>query len=218
MAAFVFHRIASVVALTSGLLTFSAMAALLAPKEGEEAGPKVWPVDPAKHQIVIKRDVLEPSQAAMISAAEAVPAPKEELQKAAKLEADQPAIPEGGQVWWYQEKLNLRIPYSITSDAISYYSEIVTSDSKKSFKSYAQPSSHLNYQASVKFHKEITLDDKPFKDVNVVTLKLSFSADFTLEATSGLSFEKTRTVVLDSANKVLHVSGDGPTETRILML
>ena len=214
MSAFIFHC----VALTSGLLVCSATAAMMAPKEGEAAGPKVWPIDPTKHQIVIKREALEPSHAAMINVAEAIPAPKESLQKAAKLEADQPAIPEGDQVWWYQEKLNIRIPYSITSDAISYYSEIVTNDAKKSFKSYAQPSSHFDYHASVRFHKDITLDDKTFKDVNVVTLKLSFSADFTLEATSGLSFEKTRIVVLDSANKVLHVSGDGPTETRIMML
>jgi hypothetical protein len=191
---------------------------MMAPKEGEEAGPKNWPADPSKHQIVIRREAADAKLSAMIAAAEAAPAPKAALHKAALEEAGQAAIPQDDKVWWYQEKLCTRIPYSITGDAITYYSEVVANYAKKAFKSYAEPSSLLDYHASVKFHKELKLDDKTFKDVNVVTLKLTFTANFTAEATAGLNFEKTRLVVLDAANKVLHISGDGATETRIMMM
>ena len=214
---------AAIFALAFALLAGSAIsqsttAAMLAPKEGEAAGPKDWPADPTKHQLVIKRETTDAKQSAMITAAEAAQAPREALHKAALEEVGQPAIPQGDKVWWYQEKLGIRIPYSITSDAITYFTEIVATNAKKAFKSYALPSSSLDYHASVKFHKEFKLDDKTFMDVNVVTLKLSFTANFTAEATAGLRFEKTRVVVLDAANKVIHVSGDGPTETKIMMM
>lgn len=150
----------------------------------------------------------------MITAAEAAQVSKEELIKA----TTNIAIPQGDKVWWYEEKLGTRIPYALTGDAISYYSEVVANHAKTAFKSYAMPSSRLDYHAGVQFQKEFKLDDKTFNDVNVVTLKLSFSANFTAEATSGLSFDKKRIVVLDSGNKVIHISGDGPTEARIMML
>ncbi len=204
--------------LAGSAISQSTMAAMLAPKEGEVAGPKDWPADPTKHQIVIKRETTDAKLSAMITAAEAAPVPKEALHKAALEDAGQPAIPQDDKVWWYQVKLGTRIPYSITGDAITYYSEVVASNAKKAFKSYAEPSSRLDYHASVKFHKEVTLDGKTFKDVNVVTLKLNFTANFTAAATADLRFEKTRVVVLDTANKVLHISGDGPTETEIRMM
>ena len=132
--------------------------------------------------------------------------------------SNQPALPKEGNLWWYQEQLGLRIPYAITGDAVTYYSGIVAEYAKKGFKSYAKPSSRLNYQASVQFHEEFKLDGKTFKGVNVVTMELTFSANFTAEATSGMSFEKKRIVVLDAGNKVQHLSGDGPTEAAIMML
>ena len=219
---------ACIIALNSLMLAVAvfsgpATAAMPAPKEGEEAGPKDWPVNPAKHEVVIKRVATDDKQSAMIAAAEVVQAPREAVLKEAKAQdpnadANQAALPQGDKVWWYQEKLGIHIPYAITSEAIIYYSELVANNTRKIFKSYAEPSSRLEYQASVEFHKEFKLDDKTFNEVNVVTLKLSFAANFTAEATSGLSFEKTRIVVLDAGNKVLHLSGDGPTEAMIMML
>jgi hypothetical protein len=80
------------------------------------------------------------------------------------------------------------------------------------------PSSRLDYHAIAQFHKEFKVNDKTFANVNVVTLVLIFSANFTAEATSGMQFEKIRIVILDASNKVLHISGDGPTEVPIMML
>ncbi len=214
-------RISSCMAVLSfcGIISHAAM---LAPKEGEDVGPKDWPVDPTKHLVVIKRDATDAKQSAIITAAEAAPTSQAELQKAAEAakqqDANGAAVPQDDKTWWYEEKLGTRIPFAITGAAITYYEEAVTALGKKTFKSYAQPSSGLDYHASVSFQKEFTIDEKTFTDVNVVTMKLHFSANFTAEATSGLGFEKTRVVVLDAANKVLHISGDGATEAAILML
>ena len=214
--------------LVCSALSLPASAAMLAPKEGEEVGPKVWQVNPAQHQIVIKREGLDARQAAMITAAEAVQPSKEAIRQAVEAgdrkdapglaQAEEVKLPVGEKIWWYKEQLGVRIPCAITGDAITYFSELVAKNAKQAFKSYAMPSSRLEYLAGVQLHKEFKLDEKTFKDVNVVTLKLSFCANFTAEATTGMSFEKTRIVILDPENKVLHISGDGPSEVMVLML
>jgi len=197
----------------------AALAAMPALEDGGSTGPKDWPADPANHVIVIKREARDETQSTMITSAEAAQASQEALQKEAAARSRTPTtFPKEKNLWWYQEQLGLRIPYAITGDAVTYYSGIVADYAKKEFKSYARPSSRLNYHASVRFHEEFKLDGKTFKEVNVVTMELTFSANFTAEATSGLSFEKTRVVVLDAGNRVLHLSGDGPTQTSILML
>ena len=68
------------------------------------------------------------------------------------------------------------------------------------------------------FHKEFKLGDKTFNDVHVVTLKLTFEQNFAATGTEGMHFEKERVVVLDAEGKVLHISGDGPTEVPIMAI
>lgn len=194
-----------------------AWAAFSGPVSGAiEAGsePKDWPANPAKHQVVIRREATDDKQTAMIAAAEAAQAPKEALRKA----AGETPLPEGDKVWWYQEQLGIRIPCAITGDAVAYYSEIVGKYGKQAFNRFMEPSSNLDYHAGVKFHKEFKLDDKTFTDVHVVTLKLTFSQNFAATQTEGMRFEKQRIVVLDAKGKVLHLSGDGPTEVPIMAI
>ena len=181
-----------------------------------EAGsmPKEWPANPAKHQIVIRREAADAKETAMIAAAEAAQASKEALSKA----AGDAAVPAGNKVWWYEEKLGIRIPCAITSDAIAYYSDLVGSYGKQALKRFMDPSSSLDYHAGVKFHNELKLDDTDFRDVHVVTLKLTFSENFAASTTEAMRFQKERVVVLDANGKVLHISGDGPTEVPILAI
>ena len=89
---------------------------------------------------------------------------------------------------------------------------------KQEFKRHIEPSSRLEYHAGVKFHKEFNLDDRIFNNVHVVTLKLTFAQNFAATQTEGMNFEKVRTVILDAGGKVLHLSGDGPTEVPILAI
>ncbi len=180
----------------------------------EGTKPKDWPANPAKHQVVVRREAADKQQAAMIAAAEAVPTSKEALRQA----AGDAAVPEGEKVWWYKEELGIRIPCAITADAVAYYSNLVEKYGKQNMKGYAEPSSRLDYHADVKFHKEFKFDGITYKDVHVVTMKLTFSENFAATSTAGMELQKERMVVLDKGGKALLVTGDGPTEVPTLMI
>lgn len=197
------------VVLAWAALSGSAMAALV---EGSE--PKDWPADPAMHVVNVRREAADGKQASMIAAAEAVMPSRETLRKAAGDEG----APEGVKIWWHREVNGIRIPCGITADAVTYFSELVTRFGKQTLKRYARPSSRLDYRATVAAHEEFERDGQTFKDVHVVRLKLTFSENFVMTQTEGMEFQKERVVILDAAGKVLHVSGDGPTEVAILAI
>jgi len=187
----------------------SAPAAML---EGSE--PKNWPADPEKHKAEVQRKPDDKKQEAMIAAAEAAQPDPKALREAA---ADSKIAVVNHQ-WWYKLELGTRIPFAITADAVEYYLRMVENNGKQAFKSYLQPSSNVNYQAAVAFHKEFTSGEKVFQNVHVVTLKLKFSQNFVSDQTSGMFFTKERVVILDEAGKVLLITGDGPTEVPILAI
>lgn len=193
------------------------------------AQPKEWPANPDKHKVTIRREAADEKETAMIAAAEAAQPNKDLLEKSA-VDAD-PAhgrgfVPTlkalgagaGEKLWWYKSGLGIRIPFAITADAVTYYSDLVGQYGKKAIKSYGEPSSSLDYHASCKLHKEFKVEDKVFTDVYVVTLKLTFVQKFVATQTAAMNFNKERVVILDSAGKVLHISGDGPTEVPIMMM
>ncbi len=66
--------------------------------------------------------------------------------------------------------------------------------------------------------KEYKSEGMTFKDVHVVTLKLTFEQNFAATQTEGMQFQKSRIVILDDKGKVLHVTGDGPTEVPVLAI
>lgn len=190
--------------------------------------PKEWPADPTKHQVSIRREATDDKQSAMIAAAEAAQPSQEALRKAAAARTRNQApdvaqpqeapLPAGDKVWWDHEQLGIRIPFAITADAVAYFSEWVEKSGKQPLMRYTQPSSRLDYRAGVKFHKEFKLDEKTFNEVHVVTLKLTFSQNFVATQTEGMQFEKDRVVILDAKGKVLHISGDGPSEVAVLAI
>ncbi len=214
-------------------LAFVLALGLALPNQGSAAveegtQPKDWPANPAQHQVVISRTAADAKQTAMIAAAEAAQPSKELLNQAAEArdrndplglaKPHEAKAPAGDKVWWYKEELGIRIPCAITADAVAYYSDLVGKYGKQNLKRYMEPSSRLAYVAGVKFHPEFKLGDQTFKDVHVVTLKLTFSQNFAATTTEGMRFEKERVVVLDAAGKVLLVTGDGPTEVPILAI
>jgi hypothetical protein len=150
----------------------------------------------------------------MIAAAEAAQPSKEALRQA----AGDAAVPAGDKVWWYQEQLGIRIPCAITADAVAYYSDLVGTYAKQDFKRYVEPSSRLDYHATVAAHQKFEHQGQTFEDVHVVTLKLDFSQNFAATQTEGMHFQKERVVILDAKGKVLYISGDGPTEVPILAI
>ena len=207
-------RSSALLGLPCALILCLALAKPASASVVEGAEPKDWPANPAKHQVVVRREAADQKQAAMIAAAEAAQPSKEALRQA----AGDAEVPTGEKVWWYKEELGIRIPCAITAAAVAYYSDLVGAYGKQKFKRYTQPSSRLDYQASVAFHKEFAHQGRAFKDVHVVTLKLTFSQNFAATQTEGMEFRKQRVVILDAEGKVLHISGDGPTEVPILAI
>ena len=171
-----------------------------------KAEPKDWPVAPGKHKTTVRRESRNPVQTTMITAAETAQPPNEALAAT------------GNNVWWNEERLNIRIPRALTSDALAYYSDQVGNFSKQAIKSHAEPFSQLDYNATVELHKEFKQGDKTFTDVHVVTLKLSFAQYFSSTPADGMHFQKERVVILDAGGKVLHIAGDGPTNVHILSI
>jgi hypothetical protein len=214
--------------LTVTLLAWAALFGAAKADIKPDSQPKKWLANPAKHQVVIRRETTDNQKSNLIAAAEAAQPSKETLRLAAEardrndpLGLAQPKdakAPVGDKVWWYKEQLGIRIPCAITTDAVAYYSDLVRKYGSQAFQRYTEPSSRLDYRAGVKFHKEFKLGDQTFHDVHVVTLKLTFDQNFAATATEGMHFEKERMVILDAGSKVLHIAGDGPTEVPILAI
>ncbi|QOV91053.1 hypothetical protein [Humisphaera borealis] len=209
-----------------GLLAWNRLAGVCAASVVPGTMPKEWPANAAKHQVVIRRDAKGKEQAAAIAAAEAARPSAETLRQAAEAgdRNDAPGLANpkeakaDDKAWWYREQLGIRIPCAITGDAVTYYSELVEKYGKQVVKRYTEPNSRVEYHASVKFHKQFKLADKTFNEVHVVTMKLTFDQNFAATTTEGMHFEKERLVVLDATGRVLHIAGDGPTETAILAM
>jgi hypothetical protein len=178
--------------------------------------PKDWPANPKRHVVSVKRISTDEAGAKLIAAAEELP---HDGIGPDPVEPGEPRLetPPKEQ-WWQKEELGIKIPFAITKDAIAYYSELVTGYGKQATKRYMEPSSNFTYEAKVAKQTEFSIDGKTFKDVSVVTMEMKFMESFAATTTEALSFEKRRTVVFDGDGKVLHVSGDGPTEAAILAI
>ena len=177
-------------------------------------GPKEWPANTNRHTVVIVRSASDDAGRALIARAEGLQPDRAELAKA----AGDVSLPREGKVWWFREQFGIRLPYTVTGDAVTYYTGLVTGYSKTRMKRYAEPSSALKYTAAVKRHERFELDGKSWQNVDVVTLKLEFRQSFCATGTEAFGFTKERTVVFDAQGKVLHVSGDGVTDVPVMAI
>ena len=178
------------------------------------AEPKEWKANPAKHQVIIKREASDSKLAALIATAEAAQPSKEAVLKA----ADTATPPKGDPLWWYKEELGVRIPFAVTRDAVTYYTGLVHSYGRQSMKRFTEPTSEFNYHASIQFHADFTHEGKSFTNVHVVSLTLKFTQNFCATVTEGMAIEKVRTVIIDNQGAVVLVHGDGPTDVPILAI
>jgi hypothetical protein len=169
----------------------SAMQADCAMLPGSE--PKDWPANPDKHVISITRETANETEAKMITAAEKTK-------------------PETG-VWWITKDgepvltCRLKTPHAITKDALDYYSGKIMEYRNTAFRSYSEPSSRLNYKATVARHDKYTLNGKEYQNVYVVKMEMQFSIAF-VYGTEGTDFSKTRTVVLNADGVSQAIDGD----------
>jgi hypothetical protein len=113
---------------------------------------------------------------------------------------------------------NVKIPFALTGEAVTYYSALVTGFGKQVIIGYVKPDSHFTYKASVSQHAEFTLDEKKFQNVTVVTLSMKFNESFAATTDATVTFSKKRVIVFDKDGKALHVSGDGETQVMISVI
>lgn len=201
----------------SGIATLLAMCALsiqAAMLPGAET--KDWPTDPASHVVKIERVITKADDAKWITAAENLPADAVAL-RAEVLKQDENAVVAEKQ-WWHSESLNVKIPFALTGDAVTYYSDLITSYGKQVMNRYSKPGSSFTYSASVSQHTEFAIDEKTFQNVTVVTLSMKFSESFAATTTEAMNFSKQRVVVFDKDGKALHCSGDGETFAEIMAI
>ncbi len=160
--------------------------------------PKDWPANPKRHVVTLKR--MPDHEAAL---------------KAITLAENAPS---GTNAWSSGTQLGVRLPFALTHPALEYYEALVRGYQKRSWKTFIEPRSLMDYSATVSHHETFERDGQTFRDVDVVEMKLTLQAEFTQEGTQGLHFIKTRTVVLDRKGRVLAVLGDGPTEVPVFAI
>ncbi len=197
----------------AGISSFVAMCSLstqAAVLEGSE--PKEWPADPASHVVKIKRTITEADDAKWITAAENIPADAAAV-RAAALQHDANAAV-GEKEWWYMESEDVKIPFALTGDTVTFYSGLVTGYGMQKAQRFIKPSSHFSYNATVSQQDKFTLDEKTFQNVTVVTLRMKFR----YESDRSISLSKQRVVVFNKDGKALHVSGDGKTQVKISVI
>jgi len=176
--------------------------------------PKLWPANPAKHQVIMKRTAADETEKKMIALAESACPAKKDVEAAGKLPGGQSA----DQPWSNKEVNGLKIPYAITAAAIEYYTNFVQTAGAKEFKRYIEPSSKLTYQASVQTKQDFKLDGKSVPRVYVVKMKLEFDESFVNTTTEAVHFDCEREVVLDGDGKVLKITGDGDVEVPVMAI
>lgn len=162
------------------------------------AVPKDWPANPKRHVIALKRTPDDESALKKIALAETAPS--------------------GTNSWSSGAQLGIPLPYSLTRKALEHYEALIRGYQKRSWKTYVEPRSQMDYTAELSHQATFERDGRSFRDVDVVEMKLMFDAAFTQEGTQGVEFIKTRTVVLDRKGVVLAVFGDGPTEAMVLAI
>jgi hypothetical protein len=196
------------------LITMCALSTQAAMLPGSE--PKDWPADPSSHVVKIERVITKADDAKWIAAAESLPADAAALREAAKKQDKNAAVV--AKQWWYMESVNVKIPFALTGDAVTYYSDLVTGFGKQAMKRYSKPGSNFTYSASVSHHAEFTVDEKKFQNVTVVTLSMEFSENFAATTTEAMNFSKQRVIVFDKDSKALYISGDGETQAPVMAI
>lgn len=160
--------------------------------------PKDWPANPKRHVVTLKRMPGDEAALKAITIAENASS--------------------GTNAWSSGTQLGIRLPFALTRPALEYYEALIRGYQKRSWKTFIEPRSHMDYSATVSHHETFERDGQTFRNVDVVEMKLTFHAEFTQEDTQGLHFIKTRTVVLDRKGSVLGVLGDGSTEVPVFAI
>lgn len=165
----------------------------------------------ARFSVRINRQFLTARQEQLLRKAEAVYPPKAKVIVASQssLTRLDSASLNSNALWWWAKFDGVRIPYAVTASAASYYSNLIQQFRRGNFSGangIRMQRAQLTYTASIRHQDAFVLDNRPYSNVDVATLRLTWTQH--CGSLCGMTFDRTRTVVLQS-NGAIAVSGDG---------
>lgn len=185
----------------------SAMSALLFPVADASYSD-------GRYGVEIVRDYENHQQAKLISLAERTqPSHDAVAAKTASEGGSSPATAAGENLWWYTTFDGIRIPYAVTSDALSYYTAVIDSFMAGDFSAtngLTMKKAFLKYEAHVQEQAEYPLGGDTLTGVSVVHMTLSWSQYCGPEC--AMAFFKERTVIFDQHGDIIAVLDDGETD------
>ncbi|MCK6439459.1 MAG: hypothetical protein L6Q71_04585, partial [Planctomycetes bacterium] len=105
----------------------------------------------------------------------------------------------------------MRIPFAVTENALRYYVDLTKSFRRADFSGAAGMEvkrSEFEYTATCMFHRHVSLDQRPYSSVYVVTQRLYFHEY--MDSLAALTIDRERHVIFDESGKLVTVLGDGP--------
>ncbi|MCC6697805.1 MAG: hypothetical protein IT365_19415 [Candidatus Hydrogenedentes bacterium] len=166
----------------------------------------------------IVRHYSDENELRLLRIAESVYPNRDRVQAArdnARLKDNQePSKGEG--LWWFSAFDGVRIPYTITSAAVRYYSDLVQTFRDQKFEiTGGKPVSRctMRYASVINHHKYFVVEGRSFPECYAVTMELRWTQDNGPGRVMG--FVKRRLVLVDLKGKVLGVFLDGPAEVTL---
>lgn len=166
----------------------------------------------------IKRDFTSTFEEGLVKQAETY-YPSRDSVVAAAVAAGQSAdeIPDE-KYWWYRVQKGIKVPYSLTTEAIDYFSGLVDSAQREAEPNCMNRRFLVRYTASVSYKEKFVVynygEDTAYNDVYVVMMRLSWDSeafDDVLHWTTGYHDYRERLVVFDKEGQLLDVYFDGQT-------
>ena len=165
----------------------------------------------------VERAAASAFESSLIAQAEAAYPPRDSV-LAAALWGGFSQIPEAG-YWYYSSFDGVLIPYAITGDAVTYYSELIDSLERETSAFFTQ--AELEYKAAVSFEETyeepspegVAPSPKSFERVYVVSMSLKWFQY--CGSLCAMWIDQKRVVIFDEAGTLRRVFLDGPTSVLV---
>ena len=122
----------------------------------------------------------------------------------------------GEALWWFSAFDGVRIPYTVTSAAVLYYSDLVQTFRDQKFEitgGTVVTSCSMRYVSVINHHKYFVVEGKTFPECYAVNMELRWSQ--VCGPGRAMGFAKRRLVLVSPKGEVLGVFQDGPAEVTI---
>ena len=164
------------------------------------------------YTIHIHRSFTNLHDSALVAQAEAVYPDHRDIEMAIDHRGSLTPSTEGERHWWHAQFDGVRIPYSIVTESLLYYLNLIHEFERGDFShsnGITMDSAGLTYSALVESRVEYSREGRTFTDVYVVTLTLDWYQY--CGSLCAMGFRKEKIVVFSGQGTILAVFGDGKT-------